>query len=273
LSYINEYKDILEGKINVGDLITGRYIYDSNTPDTNPSSKVGDYHHSLSPYGVYLSAGEFTFQTDSSDVDFLVETGDNVPSNLDFYLFHSYKNLPFDDDVYIPIISWELQDYSGTAISSTELLTTPPVLEDWPDNRLSIEASRYPGGGCNWIVLDAKVISAELVEPIEASVDISPDTLNLQSEGKFVSCRIRLPEGYDIDDIDPNSILLADELQPEHIRITGRLATVKFSRDELVDMLSDVDGLVELQVTGELMDGTKFEGTDIIRIINKGSKK
>jgi hypothetical protein len=272
VTYINEYYDILEGKIKIGDLITGRYIYDSETPDTNPLIAVGAYQHYSTPYGITLYADKFVFQTDPNNVDFLVGVG-NCIHGQDAYGIASYNNLPFDNEIYISYISWSLDDYSCNAISSTELPATPPVLGDWPDNLLCIEASRYPGGGCDWPVLDAKVISAELVVPVEALVDISPDTLNLQSEGQFVNCQIRLPEGYDIADIEPNSILLEDSLQPEHIRITGRIAEVKFSRAELADMLCDVDGLVELKVTGELTDGTDFEGTDTIRIINKGNKQ
>lgn len=43
---------------------------------------------------------------------------------------------------------------------------------------------------------------------IEAEIDIDPDTLNLSSKGKWVTCYIWLPEDYDIADIDPNSIFL-----------------------------------------------------------------
>ncbi len=270
VTYVDDRPNLLEGKINVGDIITGSYIYDSNTIDTNPSSSVGDYQHSTSPYGVYLSAGGFTFQTDLSNVDFLVEIGDNVPSNLDFYLFHSYNNLPLSNGVEVDHISWQLDDYSGTALSSTALPTTPPVLEDWSNVwELHIRCG-YKGS----IRIAAEVISVELVEPIEASVEIKPDTLNVQSKGRWISCRIRLPEPYEIADIESNSVLLEDEIQPEHIRITGRLATLKFSRSELQDILkqSGVTGLVELKVTGELTDGTVFEGTDVIRV-NKGGRK
>lgn len=48
-------------------------------------------------------------------------------------------------------------------------------------------------------------------------------------------------------------------------------AIVRFSRSEVQGIL-DV-GQVELTISGELTDGTVFEGTDIIRVIDKGNRK
>ena len=52
-------------------------------------------------------------------------------------------------------------------------------------------------------------------EPIEAAVDIHPNTLNLQSKGKWITCYIWLPEEYDVADIDSTSIVLEDEIEAE----------------------------------------------------------
>ncbi len=119
---------------------------------------------------------------------------------------------------------------------------------------------------------DASIVLAP--EPaIEAAIDIDPDTLNLSSKGKWITCYICLPEDYDVADIDPNSVLLEYEIQPESFRLDEQqqVAIAKFSRSEVQGIL-DV-GEVELTITGQLMDGTVFEGTDVIRVINKGSGK
>jgi hypothetical protein len=145
---------LLEGRISVGDIITGSYTYDSDTPDTNPSHTVGEYWHYSSPYGISLSARGFVFQTDPDNVDFLVSTLDDH-TGQDGYLLRSYNNLPLSNGVNIEHISWQLDDYSCTALFTDTLPTTPPVLEDWENNYLRI---RFGYGGDSGI--GARVTSA-----------------------------------------------------------------------------------------------------------------
>jgi hypothetical protein len=129
----------LGGAIGVGDTIQGVYRYESTTPDTNPLPTVGDYRHTTPPFGITLQVGGLVFRTDPSNIDFLVEiANDHLGDPRDNYLLRSYNNL-FDVSVPTPSpelpvtnhISWQLDDPTATAISSTELPTTPPVLADW----------------------------------------------------------------------------------------------------------------------------------------------
>ena len=46
---------------------------------------------------------------------------------------------------------------------------------------------------------------------------------------------------------------------------------IKFSRSDVYSILSAGDN-VEITITGELNDGTSFEGKDIIKIIDKGAE-
>jgi len=113
---------------------------------------------------------------------------------------------------------------------------------------------------------------------IEATVDIDPNTLNLQSKGQSISCYIELPEGYDVDDIDVSSILLEYLLEVQHIDVQDDVLMVKFDRQDLIIYLESVVGVIPpddipLTVTGELKDGRRFEGTDTIRVIDEGKKK
>ncbi len=117
-------------------------------------------------------------------------------------------------------------------------------------------------------------VSIEIVAPpIEAYVEIEPHTLNLQSKGKWLNCHIWLPEDCNVADIEPNSVILEGEpndIYAEWIWYNEEQNTVmaKFNRSEVQEILSV--GEVELTVTGQLTDGTVFEGTDTIRVIDKG---
>jgi len=112
---------------------------------------------------------------------------------------------------------------------------------------------------------------------IEAGVDIDPDTFNLDSKGNWVTCYIDLPEEYDAKDIDVDSVSLEGLLEVQQSDIQDGVLMVKFDREDLAAYLEIVLGVVppvdvELVVTGNLTDGTPFEGKDTIRVIDEGGK-
>ena len=111
------------------------------------------------------------------------------------------------------------------------------------------------------------------IPPIPAEIDIALDTLNLSSNGKWISCHIWLPEDYDVVDVNADSILLEGQIAAAQVWIDEeeQVVMVKFSRAEVQDILEA--GEIELVVSGELIDGAKFEGMDTIKIIDKGDKK
>ncbi len=125
------------------------------------------------------------------------------------------------------------------------------------------------------------IASAQVIpDEIQATIDIDPDTLNLNSKGKWITCYIELPGDYDVEDIEVSTIKLNDEV-PAESRPTGIgdcdgdgivELMVKFDRSAVQEILEAGDD-VEITVTGELDVDTKFEGNDTIRVIDKGGKK
>ena len=123
---------------------------------------------------------------------------------------------------------------------------------------------------------------------IPGHVDIDPDTLNLESKGKWITCYIELPEGFDVSQID-GSTVTADDV-PAYIGKEG-WATAEATTSNILDHDGDgrpermvkfdksaiqnaVElGEVTLAVSGDLIDGTRFEGSDTITVIDKGKKK
>ncbi|MFC1981783.1 choice-of-anchor Q domain-containing protein [Chloroflexota bacterium] len=107
---------------------------------------------------------------------------------------------------------------------------------------------------------------------VDADIDIKPDTLNLKSKGKWITAYIELPEGYHANDIVVSSIWIEGEITVEHSDMQDSVLMVKFDRQELKDYLGETTGDVTLTVSGELTDGTPFEGSDTIKVINNGKK-
>jgi len=114
-------------------------------------------------------------------------------------------------------------------------------------------------------------------QKIEATVDIEPDTLNLDSKGKWITCYIELEESPDAADIDVSTIKLNGtvpaEEKPAEIGDYDEDdildLMVKFNRASVEEIL-EVGDEVEIVITGELT-GTSFEGTDTIRVIDKSN--
>ena len=117
------------------------------------------------------------------------------------------------------------------------------------------------------------------VEPmsIEATIDIHPDTLNVSSKGKWITCYIWLPQGYDVANVKQGSLQLNGAIDAawSWIDEDEQILMGKFPRREVQALLVELglSGNVELVVTGEMIDGRPFEGTDTIRIIDKGPKE
>jgi len=104
-----------------------------------------------------------------------------------------------------------------------------------------------------------------------ASVKITPETIKLSSKGTFTAF-ITLPKGFDVRDIDVSSLMCegAPAVKAMISKKDGGTLIAKFNRQDL-----DVDpgNRVVLTVKGKLLDGTEFEGSDTVNIIDKGKKE
>jgi hypothetical protein len=130
---------------------------------------------------------------------------------------------------------------------------------DWEDidgeprvmnGRIDIGADEFSPGGSSFFV------------------DIQPDTVNLGSHGSWITCYIWLGAEYDVIELDHASVRLEGGIEAASVLVdeAEQLATAKFDRLEVQNILEV--GEVELTVSCELTDGTPFEGTDTVRVID-----
>jgi len=105
---------------------------------------------------------------------------------------------------------------------------------------------------------------------VYATVEFHPETLNQKSKGKWVTVYIELPEGYDVSDIDIESVRLNDVLSradSSPTEIDGGILMVKFDREDVINLLEPGEKVL-ITIFGDLLDGQRFEGTCTIRVIN-----
>lgn len=112
---------------------------------------------------------------------------------------------------------------------------------------------------------------------VESTPDIKPESLNLKSNGIWITTYIELPDGFDVNEIDISTVRLDSTIPAEsHPTEIGDYDAdeipdlmVKFDRQALIEHLGGGTGEVILTVSGELIDGITFEGSDTINIINQ----
>lgn len=109
--------------------------------------------------------------------------------------------------------------------------------------------------------------------PIDAIVEIHPETLNLRAQGRWISAYIELPDPHAVEDIDIETVELQYEdesLDADWGDVQNGVLMVKFDRATVAGWLEGLhDEEVELTVTGKVND-TPFEGMATIRVISPG---
>jgi len=117
----------LDQSITNGAAIQGFYIFDPTTTDSNPDATVADYRHTNSACGITVQIGSHVFRTNPRKVDLIIEL---VNREADSYLIRSYFNLA-DEPLPVGHIEWQLDDPTGTALTSVDLPLAPPNLANF----------------------------------------------------------------------------------------------------------------------------------------------
>lgn len=134
----------------------------------------------------------------------------------------------------------------------------------------------------NWVQWDnLRLVKMPEEKIIEAIVDVDPNTLNLNSQGKWITCYIELPAGYDVNDIDGQTVTLenvnaymgkegwasaqangGNTMDHDGDGVLERM--VKFDRSAVQAVLHR--GVATVTVMGKLPNHTTLRGTDLIKV-------
>ncbi|MHC4174486.1 MAG: discoidin domain-containing protein [Planctomycetota bacterium] len=124
-------------------------------------------------------------------------------------------------------------------------------------------------------IFDAYTGAGEVTpDPVPDPVGpVNIDLLNVQIEGKWLTWYMWLPQGYDVVDIIPDSILLNGVMKAawRWINEPEQVLMAQFRLSEVQNIVEP--GEVELTVSGKFTNGTKFEGSYTIIVKDKVGKE
>ena len=114
----------------------------------------------------------------------------------------------------------------------------------------------------------------EFVPPLTVIVKVTPKVINLRSRGGWIIFTIQFPNEHSIGDVDIETVVLNEQIRPASYKTDEKAnnLVVKFDRGntDIQQLIGDLGGQVQLTITGELIDGTKFTGSDTIKVLKKG---
>jgi hypothetical protein len=266
-----------------------------------PGQGVGFVNKMIHSTGLF--AYEFTIGHDGPLFGGIGDGSDAKHVYCSDELRYNNPNFLFDDTWHQLALTWDLQELKiyidGQFENATNHTVNGAQVTNWD---VTIGRRAY-ASSTNWKyfqgdidevrIYDRTLSACEIAdlaaecEPIDALIDIDPDTLNKKSHGRWVTVYIALPDGYDVGAIDTTTVeitsLVGNSCVPEYSqqadlgfvpqvgdRDEDGIAdlTIKFDRQVLLPNLCLDD--VAVTIEGDLTTGEHFGGSDTIRIIDRG---
>jgi hypothetical protein len=139
----------LQGAISPLQVLTGLYVYNSRSADSNALPSLGEYFHASPAFGMEIDAPGFVFRSDPSEPAFLMRIGNGTVQQgqvVDSYEARSDANLPPRAGLTTESIAWQLTDTSANATNLDSLPGEPPALGAFNGNVLRISGRHTQSG-------------------------------------------------------------------------------------------------------------------------------
>jgi YVTN family beta-propeller protein len=183
------------------------------------------------------------------------------------------------------VIVYSIETLGSVGVLEPGISYPPPVIQVTLVDSIMVGSSPAdiafdPSGSGTVVVTNAgdmtmTVLNASSVPagPLSAEVIVDPQTMNLDSKGRYVTGYIELPAAYFPGEIDEATVMLNDILPcvPGKSEIADNdldgieELVVKFDRVEFQEVIPEGE-YVEVTISG-LARGREFNGTDTIRVI------
>lgn len=129
---VYDYDNVLAGAVNVGDVISGTYTYNTDTPDIDPAPEYGRYEHfpGSGNYGFNITLANTNLKTDTNQAAFYmtIVDGQGWPDTYAAETFGS--QIPFINNSFVESIGMFVDDPSGNMVNGTTLTNQPPLLPE-----------------------------------------------------------------------------------------------------------------------------------------------
>jgi len=107
-----------------------------------------------------------------------------------------------------------------------------------------------------------------------APFPVMPVTLNLVSQGRWITTKILDVGPFDVNDVVISTVMLEDRIPVDWGKVTGSKLMLKFDRGDLEDIITASGSYgkpAEFKISGRFADGTPFEGySEPVKVILPG---
>jgi len=280
----------------------------------NGSGTLATINFTVESTGETILNLSFTELLDSSANVIAHEVNDGYFSNLEVHdlavidINADPTEVPVGEPITINVTVWNQGDFSETfnvtiyydttfietqtgitleAGKNTTLTFTWNTTLVSPGNyTITAEASEAPGEtDLEDNTLQSDQIVAVTPPKIYATIDVDPDALNLKSEGRWVTCYIKITDGCNVSDVDRTTVMLNGTVPVDTFWVDKLFESVigdydndtipdlmvKFDRQALIEFLKTegfTDAEATLAISAEA-NGVSFDATDTIKVIGQ----